>query len=290
MAPTAVDRENMIDKAGESYIFDFLGSPLTGGTGKDGFFTLASAGNFPAAIGTGMSAAFFALGPCSTISPHHHPRATEFLYLIAGGPMRFGINFEAGGPYSDGNAVRYEYVQPGQAIMLPQGSMHYGAVLGCDPTVVVSMFNSEDPGFQLENTALFSFDDEQIKAALGIVGALPVDVANFPAPLQLGFESCLEACQIPPEYDISTVTKLQVMEAAISALSGRAQAGSLNTLDTTDYKNGPSDFKPGVPLQVRPVPYAPPFSTDPFANANNRPPNWKPPATVQALNSSSSNP
>ncbi|KAH8928501.1 hypothetical protein BT69DRAFT_1346586 [Atractiella rhizophila] len=189
-----------------------------------------------------MSAAFFVLGPCGQIAPHSHPRGTEFLYLIAGGPMRFGINFEAGGP------VAYEFLQPGQAVMLPAGSMHYGGVLGCDPSVVIAMFNSEDPGFQLTNFAFFGFDNEAISASLGQAGATILDPSTFPNALNLGFESCRAQCNLPDDYDISTLSKLQVIEAAFAAFSERQKSGNLDTTASSNYTNGPSDFAAGLPL------------------------------------------
>lgn len=240
-APTSTDREYLVLNSGNTYVYDFINSPLTGPPGKGGAFTLGYAGNFPGVIGNGMAGAFFMLAPCGMIAPHTHPRGTEVLYLIAGGPMRFGINFEAGGP------TQYEFLQTGQAVMLPQGSMHYGGVLGCDPTVVIAMFNSEDPGFMLTQFAFFGFDEEAIQATLGTIGALPVDPTIFPLPLNLGFESCLQRCGITQDYDISGLSKLQVMQAAFGAYAARVASGNLSTFTPGAYDNGPQDYAPAVP-------------------------------------------
>ncbi|KAH8928624.1 hypothetical protein BT69DRAFT_1212492 [Atractiella rhizophila] len=156
-----------------------LGDSILGAPGQGGFFTLAGQGNWPAAVENGMAVAYFVLSPCGMIGPHVHPRGTEWLYLATGGPMRFGINFEAGGP------VDYEFLQTGQAVMLPKGSMHYGGVLGCDPTFVVAMFDNADPGFNLAHFAFFGFDQEAISASLGTIGMKPVDRVSPPLS---GFE------------------------------------------------------------------------------------------------------
>ncbi|KAH8919189.1 hypothetical protein BT69DRAFT_1322311 [Atractiella rhizophila] len=248
-APTSTDREYLVLNSGNTYVYDFINSPLTGPPGKGGAFTLAYAGNYPAAISNNMAGAFFMLAPCGMIAPHTHPRGTEVLYLIAGGPMRFGINFEAGGP------TQYEFLQTGQAVMLPQGSMHYGGVLGCDPTVVIAMFNSEDPGFMLTQFAFFGFDEEAIQASLGTIGALPVDPTAFPLPLNLGFESCLQRCGITQDYDISGLSKLQVMQAAFAAYAARVASGNLSTFTPGAYDNGPQDYAAAVP-QLKQVPGA----------------------------------
>ncbi|KAH8923509.1 RmlC-like cupin [Atractiella rhizophila] len=240
-APTFVDMENMLQSAGESYVFDFMHSPLTGSAGKDGFRTLAYNGNFPASVGSGMAVAWFALGPCGDIPPHSHPRGSEIMFLVSGGPMRFGISLEAGGP------TVYEYLRIGQSITLPQGSIHYGTNLGCDPTTIVSMFNSEDAGLVLTANTFFGFDDESIAASLGLQHS-PVDVSTIPAVLNIGTQTCTKQCGLSPDFDISTVSKLQVMEASLAAFANRLAAGDLNTTASSNYSNGASDFPPAVAL------------------------------------------
>jgi hypothetical protein len=161
--------------------------------------------------------------------------------------VRFGINFEAGGP------VDYEFLQTGQAVMLPKGSMHYGGVLGCDPTFVVAMFDNADPGFNLAHFAFFGFDQEAISASLGTIGMKPVDPATFPGALNIGFEGCVQRCGISRDYDISSLSKLQIMQAAFSAYTARVTSGNLSTFTPGSYVNGPQDYAAGVPqlLQVQ---------------------------------------
>ncbi|KAH8919119.1 hypothetical protein BT69DRAFT_517872 [Atractiella rhizophila] len=132
--PIQAVRYQKIVESGNGFTFDFINSPVNLFNGKGGTFTLADDSDYPGGIGSGMASVVLVLAPCAMIQPHYQPRANEIGYLISGGPMRWATQFEAGGP------LDYEFLQVGQALMLPKGSMHYGLVLGCDPTLVLAAF------------------------------------------------------------------------------------------------------------------------------------------------------
>ena len=73
-------------------------------------------------------------------TPHYHPRATEFLYMISGSNLKVGFAQE--------NGVRFvsNVLNPGQGTIFPKGSIHYQANLDCEPATFVACLNSEDPG------------------------------------------------------------------------------------------------------------------------------------------------
>ena len=73
-------------------------------------------------------------------TPHYHPRAAEFLYMITGSSLKVGFIQE--------NGVRYvsNVLSPGQASIFPKGSFHFVANLDCEPVTFVAGLNSADPG------------------------------------------------------------------------------------------------------------------------------------------------
>jgi len=72
-------------------------------------------------------------------TPHTHPRATEFLYLVDG-QMEVGFIEENGARFV-GNALA-----PGQGTIFPKGSIHFQINAGCEPLTFVAALNDEDPG------------------------------------------------------------------------------------------------------------------------------------------------
>lgn len=95
-------------------MFDFFNPPTAGVVpGAAGHLVLASVSDFPALVGNGESiqrwykchcsepviagVALLAgfLGPCGMNTPHTHPRATEFLYLV-NGTLQNGMITETG--------------------------------------------------------------------------------------------------------------------------------------------------------------------------------------------------
>jgi len=92
-----------------------------------------------------MSAALYIfrmllLRPCGLNTPHTHPRATEFLYVISGTALEVGFVEENGARYVNNT------VFPGQATLFPKGSIHFQANLGCEPLQFVAALNNIDPG------------------------------------------------------------------------------------------------------------------------------------------------
>lgn len=113
-------------------MFDFFNPPTAGVVpGAAGHLVLASVSDFPALVGNGESiqrwykchcsepviagVALLAgfLGPCGMNTPHTHPRATEFLYLV-NGTLQNGMITETGSRFIVNN------ITGGQGILLPQ--------------------------------------------------------------------------------------------------------------------------------------------------------------------------
>ena len=72
-------------------------------------------------------------------TPHTHPRATEFLFLING-------TMDAGFVEENGARFVINTLTQGQGTIFPKGSIHYQINDGCEPITFVAALNDEDPG------------------------------------------------------------------------------------------------------------------------------------------------
>jgi quercetin dioxygenase-like cupin family protein len=68
------------------------------------------------------------------VAPHNHPRATEFLFNIAGPPLAATSFLENGSPIFNGE------VSAGEVVVLPMGSVHFVTNTGCDPVMITAGF------------------------------------------------------------------------------------------------------------------------------------------------------
>jgi len=127
---------------------------------------------------------------------------------------------------------------PGNATILPRGSVHYIANTGCEPTVIVAGFNAENPGVLFVSTSYAAFDSETYSAAFGGIGVTMLDPAKIPNTVILGRESCLKKCGIDrATFDINSVgNKAMMLQAyagylksqgyTVTGGAGGAQASS----------------------------------------------------------------
>jgi hypothetical protein len=188
------------------FSFSFLDAPSFGNGGKDGGVVLANDEVWPGVIGNGIAMLMGFLGPCGMIAPHSHPRASEIYLNIAGPPLMAGIIPENGAPIIAG------FTGPGNATVLPQGSIHFIANTGCDPTVIVAGFNAENPGALFVSSAYAAFDTETYSAAFGGIGVTMLDPAKIPNTVILGRQDCFDSCGINRDsFDISSVSKKDLM-------------------------------------------------------------------------------
>jgi oxalate decarboxylase/phosphoglucose isomerase-like protein (cupin superfamily) len=73
-------------------------------------------------------------------TPHTHPRAAEFLYVVSNGQLEAGFIEENGARFVINTLTQ------GQGTIFPKGSIHFQANLGCEPLTFVAALNDEDPG------------------------------------------------------------------------------------------------------------------------------------------------
>lgn len=189
-AASQVDRINILQNDSD-FVFDFLNPPpfVTPVTGAGGHTIAATRKTFPALVSNGMAMTIGFLGPCGLNTPHTHPRATEFNFIVNGTVM---VGFQA----ENGARFVFNNVTAGQATIFPKGSIHFEQNLGCDAIIFVAAFNDEDPGVNQAAQGLFALPPDVVSTTLG--GINVANVRNIkrriPANVALGTEECRRRC------------------------------------------------------------------------------------------------
>ncbi|TFY55319.1 hypothetical protein EVJ58_g8322 [Rhodofomes roseus] len=211
------------------FVFDFANPPAAGvTTGAGGHLVLASVADFPALVGNGIAIAAGFLGPCGMNTPHTHPRATEFLYLV-NGSLTNGMITETGSRFIINN------ITSDQAMLLPQFNDN------CETVHFVSALNSADPGVLLAAQGLFGLPPSIVAASLGQLGVEEVaGIATIiPDDIAFGSQECLARCGINPGQQ---PTKEQVPRVSGNALPSAIMTASAWTPSaTTPYTNQSSN-------------------------------------------------
>ncbi|CAK9860167.1 unnamed protein product [Sphagnum jensenii] len=128
-------------------------------TGPGGVRAALSTSNFPASIGQGITVVRFELLPCGVNVPHTHPRASELVSLISGGPMQVGFIDTAG-------EAHFDILYPGDATLFPRALLHFEINLGTKTASFVSALNSENPGTLIAGASLFRTPKAVLATAL----------------------------------------------------------------------------------------------------------------------------
>jgi len=186
-APTQVQRLNLLNDT--DFVFDFNGT-VGVSKGAGGKITTANAADFPAVIGNGMAMAVGVMEPCGENTPHTHPRATEFLYVVDGSQLEVGFIEE------NGARIVTNTISPGQGTIFPKGSIHFQQNLGCKPLTFVAALNNVDPGVLSAAQRYFGLPPDVVAASLGQVGLKEVSnlALNIPDNVAVGVQSCLDRC------------------------------------------------------------------------------------------------
>lgn len=190
-ASTQLQRINLL--ADSDFIFDFnnftTGRPGLA-LGKDGHTIAANAGTMPALIGEGVSITLGVIGPCGMNTPHTHPRATEFNYVVNG-------SFTTGMFQENGARVVLGNVTAGQASLFPRGAIHFEANLGCEPAIFVAAFGDSDPGTLQIAQGLFGLPVQVIGVVLGndlTQSQITTLQSMIPANVAFGLDECVTRC------------------------------------------------------------------------------------------------
>jgi len=172
------------------FIFDFENSTVGISSGTGGRTISANAATFPALIGHGVSMTIGDIGPCGINLPHIHPRATEINFVAEG-------KFQAGFFSENGGKLILNNLTQGQAIVFPQGVIHFEQNLNCRPAKFVAAFNHQDPGVSTIATNLFQLPTNILLASLGPAldqRTLQNIIKSLPKNPALGIAECKRRC------------------------------------------------------------------------------------------------
>jgi len=215
LAPSEVDREAiLLPNAPDAcnITFEFVNTTHVAPTG--GEIVLSDVDNFPALIGTHVSAAIGFVDACGLNVPHSHPRANEFLTVVQGNLIgglvleslpdltgRANDSVPSPGPTMPepmvlANLTLYK------GMLFPQGEVHFQFNPTCEPAVFAAAFDNEDSGrVQIANTFFSISSDDVLLSALGYpesINASQIDQlrGHIPDAFAELIDSCAQMCGI----------------------------------------------------------------------------------------------
>ncbi len=153
-----------------------------------------SRSRMPALEGEGLSYAQFTIGPCGMNSPHHHPRATEGIYILQGSNVTTGFAEE-----NSGRVIINQGLRAGQVTFVPKSLIHYQQNMGCDTAVLLSVLDHEDPGLISTGNQMFELPTEAVAQAFNRVDSFVTGMrASWPDKISNGrFNAeCAARCRL----------------------------------------------------------------------------------------------
>eukprot|EP00252_Welwitschia_mirabilis_P010471 TRINITY_DN23751_c0_g1_i1.p1 TRINITY_DN23751_c0_g1~~TRINITY_DN23751_c0_g1_i1.p1 ORF type:complete len:252 (-),score=15.29 TRINITY_DN23751_c0_g1_i1:109-864(-) len=132
---------------------------ITNAKGKMGSaVTLASASNFPGLNGQGLSFARIDYAEGGMVPPHHHPRASEILFVSSGDLIAGFIDTN--------NSFYWETLSAGDMFVFPRGMVHFIRNVGNGQATTYSALNSQNPGLVSLLDAFFTSDSPVLEDAI----------------------------------------------------------------------------------------------------------------------------
>ncbi|KAE9592760.1 hypothetical protein Lal_00029129 [Lupinus albus] len=121
---------------------DFKTSELSNTGSTDIFgasFKMVTASEFPGLNTLGLSIGRTDMDGDGLVNFHYHPRATEIIYVTKGVLLAGFIDTK--------NQVFQEFLNVGDVFVFPKGLFHFILNHGFQDATVISVFNSQNPGF-----------------------------------------------------------------------------------------------------------------------------------------------
>ncbi|KAL2935947.1 Germin-like protein subfamily T member 2 [Bienertia sinuspersici] len=128
----------------------FFNGFMTEGNTSNVFGSRVTPGNvltFPALNMLGISMNRVDLAPNGINPPHSHPRATESGVVLKGKVL---VGF-----VTTGNVYYSKELVPGQMFVIPRGLVHFQKNVGRSKALLVTSFNSQNPGAVILTNTLF---------------------------------------------------------------------------------------------------------------------------------------
>ncbi|KAJ7299050.1 hypothetical protein O6H91_Y316300 [Diphasiastrum complanatum] len=119
---------------------------------------------FPGITSQAITYVQFKMLPCGINLPHTHPRATELLTLVSGGPIEVGFVDTSG-------VAHIDILNPGDVTVFPRGMLHFEQNVGKTIAFYISALDSQNPGTLTSAGALFQLPTVALATALNQTGA-----------------------------------------------------------------------------------------------------------------------
>ncbi|CAF1613580.1 unnamed protein product, partial [Didymodactylos carnosus] len=160
--PTSPPSSPLISGSSSNWTFDFVRGNVGVLNVPNSRIVKANHQTFPVLDGRNLVVVYEYYDPCQLIVLHSHPFGDEFFYAVKGERMRVAFV-----DVTSGKLIVSE-IREGQATLIPRGSIHYQQNLDCKPAVILSSFNSGNPGAILTFQSSFSnIPYDVIKESLG---------------------------------------------------------------------------------------------------------------------------
>ncbi|KAH7656647.1 Germin protein [Dioscorea alata] len=132
--------------------FVFTGFRNPGNTSNINMFSVAPGfvAQWPAVNGLGISVVYAELAPGGRFPVHTHPGGTELIVVIEGTIIA--------GFISSSNKAYTKKLEAYEAMIFPQGLLHFQVNTGSVKAKLLASFSSPNPGVQTISTALFGND------------------------------------------------------------------------------------------------------------------------------------
>ncbi|ORY22831.1 RmlC-like cupin domain-containing protein [Naematelia encephala] len=201
LARSSADRLTLLNDQNNTDLWKFNFNPTLESSfasrGAGGLAVLADRKSFPALIGTGVASALGFLEPCGLNAFHFHPRATQLVTVVQGGPLTAGALWSNAQTHQQFTTLVHTW----EMIALPQGTIHYVFNDNCVPAITSNAFSSEDPGILNIAPSTFKFNADVLNGTLGypsqLNGMSPSEfLESIPPSYVLGSQACLDRCGI----------------------------------------------------------------------------------------------
>lgn len=159
-------------------------------SGSGGVRAAANTGNFPGTTSEGITVVRFEMVPCGVNLPHTHPRASELLSLISGGPLQVGFIDTSGKAHLD-------IIRSGDSTLFPRGLLHFEINLGTENATYVSALNSQNPGTLNAAASLFRVPELVLATALNTEFSVLKNIAESISPDLTTLEKSSKAHCVP---------------------------------------------------------------------------------------------
>lgn len=127
--------------------------------GPGGTRTTVNVGIFPAMGSQSLTYTQFKMKPCGVNLPHTHPRASEMLTLISGGPLQVGFVDTEG-------VAHIDILNAGDVTVFPRGLLHFELNVGKRTAFYISALNSQNPGVLTAAGALLNLPARALATSL----------------------------------------------------------------------------------------------------------------------------